>query len=112
MSDCSSDVCSSDLVLGVALLWAWIRVPLPIYGTIWILLIAYITRFLSFGVRNVSASLTQVGGDLEAAARVAGARPFTAARTITIPLIRSNIFSSWIIYFISFIKEQIGRAQV
>jgi iron(III) transport system permease protein len=93
------------IVLGVALLWAWIRVPLPIYGTIWILLIAYVTRFISFGVRNVSAALTQIGGDLEAAARVSGARKLTAAMTITLPLIRNSIFSSWILYFISFIKE-------
>ncbi|NLS06179.1 iron ABC transporter permease [Rhizobium sp. P32RR-XVIII] len=93
------------VVLGVALLWAWIRVPLPIYGTIWILLIAYITRFLSFGIRNMSAALTQVDRDLENAARVSGASKTKAALTITFPLIRGSIVSSWVLYFISFIKE-------
>jgi iron(III) transport system permease protein len=93
------------VVLGIALLWAWIRVPLPIYGTIAILLIAYVTRFISFGVRNVSAALTQIGGDLEAAARVSGASKLVAALTVTLPLVRSSLISSWVIYFISFIKE-------
>jgi iron(III) transport system permease protein len=93
------------IVLGVALLWAWIKVPVAIYGTLWILLIAYVTRFLSFGVRNVSAALTQVGGELEAAARVAGATKRRAALTITLPLVKSNILASWVIFFISFIKE-------
>ncbi|WP_439619067.1 ABC transporter permease [Shinella sp.] len=93
------------VVLGVALLWAWIRVPLPIYGTIWILMIAYITRFLSFGVRNMSAALTQIDGDLENAARVSGANKTVAALTITFPLIRESLLSSWVLYFISFVKE-------
>jgi len=93
------------VVLGVALLWAWIRVPLPIYGTIWILMIAYITRFLSFGVRNMSAALTQIDSDLENAARVSGASKTVAALTITFPLIRRSLLSSWVLYFISFVKE-------
>lgn len=93
------------MVLGVALLWAWIAIPLEIYGTIWILLIAYVTRFLPFGVRNVSAALTQVGDELESAARVSGATQWRTAVTITLPLVRNNVLSSWVIYFIEFLKE-------
>jgi iron(III) transport system permease protein len=93
------------VVLGVALLWAWIRVPLPIYGTLWILLIAYVTRFISFGIRNISAALSQVSGELEAAARVSGASKAVAAMTITVPLVRHSVMSSWVIFVISFLKE-------
>lgn len=93
------------MVLGIGLLWAWIEVPLAIYGTLWILLIAYATRFLPFGVRNVSAALTQVGKELEPAARVCGATQWRAAMTITLPLVRNNILSSWVIYFVEFVKE-------
>jgi iron(III) transport system permease protein len=101
----SISVAVPGVVLGVALLWAWIRIPLPIYGTIWILLIAYVTRFLSFGVRNIAAALTQIGDDLENAARVSGASKTMAALTVTFPLVRSSFASSWVLYFISFIKE-------
>ncbi len=94
-----------SIAFGVALLWAWIAVPLPIFGTIWILLIAYVTKYMTMGVRNVSAALTQVSPELEAAARVFGATQFQAARAVTFPLVRNSIFGSWVLAFASMIKE-------
>jgi iron(III) transport system permease protein len=91
--------------LGVGLLWAWIVVPLPIFGTLLIIVFAFIAKFLPLGVRNISAALTQVGPDLEAAARLAGASRLKAVTTVTLPLVRDSIFSSWVLLFVSMVKE-------
>ena len=61
------------MVFALGLLWVYVQVPLPIYGTIGILLIAYATHYLPFGVRATSAALRQLHPELEEAARVAGA---------------------------------------
>ncbi|WP_168208266.1 iron ABC transporter permease [Agrobacterium sp. T29] len=94
-----------SIAFGIAFLWAWIYVPLPIYGTIWILLIAFVAKYLTIGVRNISASMTQVSPELEAAARVSGASPIRAATTVTIPLLRNTIIGSWVLSFSLMIKE-------
>jgi iron(III) transport system permease protein len=94
-----------SIAFGIAFLWAWIYVPLPIYGTIWILLIAFVAKYMTIGVRNISASITQVSSELEAAARVSGASPIRAATTVTIPLLRNTIIGSWVLSFSLMIKE-------
>src|SRR5262249_59843029 len=53
------------LVLGVALLVVYLRVPIGIYGTLWILLIAYMTRYLPYGMRYSSTSMFQIARELE-----------------------------------------------
>src|SRR5690606_827041 len=60
------------LVLGLAILVIYLRVPLPIYGTLWIMFIAYFTRFMPYGMRYASTSMLQIGAELEESARVSG----------------------------------------
>ncbi len=63
-----------SMVLALGLLWAYVGLKwLPIYGTIWILLIAYVTHYLPFGVRSGTAALRQLHAELEDAARMTGA---------------------------------------
>src|SRR5690606_27149133 len=63
------------IVFSLGLLWAWIGIPmLPIYGTLWILFICYVTIFLPYSVRSTSAALSQIDRSLEESARVCGAR--------------------------------------
>src|SRR6059058_4288660 len=56
------------LVLGVALLFVYLRTSLPIYGTLWILFIAYLTRYMPYGMRYSSTSMFQIGRELEESA--------------------------------------------
>jgi iron(III) transport system permease protein len=92
------------IVFAVALLWTWIKVPY-LYGTIWLLLIAYITVFMPFGIRSISATIVQIDKSLEECAQVVGASWFHTLRTITFPLLKPGIIAGWSLLFIMFSRE-------
>jgi len=93
------------MVIAVGLLWAWIRAPMPVYGTIWIIMIAYITRYLPYGMRAFSNSLLQLGPELEESARICGSSWFATFRKILIPLLKPGFMAGWILLFILFMRE-------
>ncbi len=84
------------IVLGVSLIWVYIRMPLPIYGTLWILLIAYVTRYSPFGMRFAQAAFMQVHRELEEAADVTGASWGYVFRRVTLPLVIPALFGGWV----------------
>lgn len=92
-------------VLAVALLQAFIRFPVPIYGTVWILLIAYVVRSMPIAVRGANSALQQVDASLEEAARVAGASWLATVRRILLPIMRSNLMLAWLLVFIPALGE-------
>ena len=75
-------------VLGLGLLWGYIVLPVPIYGTLAILAIAYVTRYLPIGLRAVSGGMIQIDKELDEASRVAGASWLGAFRYVIAPLLR------------------------
>lgn len=93
------------MVLGVGILWAWISIPVAIYGTIWILIIACMTRFLSYGVRSTSSTLVQIHKDLEESSTMCGASWLRTFSKITLPLLKPGIVSGWLLLFIVFFRE-------
>lgn len=93
------------MVFALGLLWVYVALPLPIYGTIFILLIAYITHYLPFGVRTIGAALRQLHPELEEAARVSGASWFHTLRRVTLPLTRSSVIAAWILLFVMAMQE-------
>jgi iron(III) transport system permease protein len=93
------------LVLGLAVSFIYLRSPLPIYGTIWILLIAYTTRFLPYGMRYSNAAMYQIGTDLEESAQVSGMTWAQSFRRIVVPLAAPGIFAGWIYIFIVSLRE-------
>ena len=94
------------IVFSLGLLWAWIAVPfVPIYGTIWILLVCYVTIFIPYGVRSISASLAQIDASLEECALVCGASWTQVLRTILFPLLRPGLMAAWTLLFVSIVKE-------
>jgi iron(III) transport system permease protein len=95
----------SGPVIAVALLWAYIQPPFMLYGTLWILGIAYVTRYLPYGVRTVTASLRQVSDELENAAAICGASRFAGFRDVLFPLVRPGILAGWMLMFISMMRE-------
>ena len=76
------------LVFAFGMMWAWLVFPIPIYGTLWLLLIAYLTVFLPLGVRTISSVLLQLDKSLEECGEVCGASWGYRMRTITMPLLR------------------------
>lgn len=93
------------LVLGVALLFTYLRSPLPVYGTMWILLIAYVTRFLPYGMRYASSSMYQIANELEESALVSGASWWQTFRRIVLPLLTPGLVAGWIYVVIVAIRE-------
>ena len=94
------------IVFSLGLLWAWIAVPfLPIYGTLWILLICYVTIFVPYGVRSISAAMMQIDPSLEECAVVCGAAWGRVMRTIVLPILRPSLMAAWTLIFVSIVKE-------
>lgn len=93
------------LVLGIGILWTWLAAPLPVYGTLAILTIGYVSRFLPQGYRAISSSIAQIHEDLEHAAQIAGANRLQVIRRITFPLVRGGVVSSAFILLILSIRE-------
>ena len=93
------------LVFGLGLLWAWINIPIPIYGTLWLLGIAYFTVFMPLGLRTIAGVVLQVDKSLEECARVCGASWTYQMRTVTLPLLRPGRIAAWLLIFIASVRE-------
>lgn len=93
------------LVFAFGMLWAWLVVPLPVYGTIWLLLIAYVTVFLPLGVRTISGVIVQLDKSLEECGQVCGASWAYRLRTITMPLLRPGLLAAWLLLFVASVRE-------
>jgi iron(III) transport system permease protein len=93
------------IVLGVALMWTYLVLPLPIYGTLWILLIAYLTKFMPYGMRYSSASMIQIGRDLEESARVCGASWAQTFRRVLLPLIKPGFLAGFTYIILVSLRE-------
>lgn len=95
------------LVAGLAFLWVFLFVPYlgVLRSSLISLWLAYSTVWLAFGLRLISASLSQISPELEEAARVTGAPPGRALRDVTLPLIRFGLVSSWLLCFMIFVRE-------
>ena len=95
-----------SMVLAVGLLWTYAGLTvLPIYGTIFILLVAYVTHFLPFGVRAAAGALRQLHPELEDAARVAGAGLVKTLRFVVFPLTRPTLAAAWTLLFVLAMQE-------
>jgi iron(III) transport system permease protein len=93
------------LVFGLALLWAWINMPVSIYGTLWLLAIAYLTVMLPLGVRTLAGVVLQIDKSLEECARVCGASWLYQMRTVTLPLLKPGILAAWLLIFMACVRE-------
>jgi iron(III) transport system permease protein len=91
--------------LAIGLLWTYVYMPLPIYGTLWILLIGYITRFLPYGLRAMTSTIIQLHDDLPQASMVCGAGFLTTFWRIMLPLLRPGFIAGWIILATIFLRE-------
>jgi len=93
------------IVVAVALIQFWLRVPLPIYGTLLIILLAYTGRYVPLGVRSANAAFRQIDPSLEETARITGAGWLRTFRSVTLPLARPGLFAGWLLVFVPALQE-------
>jgi iron(III) transport system permease protein len=93
------------IVLAIGFFAAYTRPPLILYGTAGILIAAYATRFLPIAFSNSNSILQGLTPDLENAARTLGAGRLRSLWTITVPLLRRGVLTSWLLVFIPALKE-------
>ena len=93
------------LVFAFGMMWAWLVFPIPIYGTLWLLLIAYLTVFLPLGVRTIAGVMLQIDKSLEECAQMCGASWTFRTRTVTIPLLWPGLIAAWVLLFIASVRE-------
>ncbi len=92
------------LIMGMAFLITWIKTPL--YGfPMLLLMMAYMTRYLPYGLRTISSVLQSLSSELEESARICGSSFGATIRKITVPLLKPGIFAAYLMLFIMFIRE-------
>lgn len=101
----TAPVAIPGIVLAVGLFLSYATPPLVLYGTLWIIFLAYLTKELPVGYQQIAASLKSVHPELEDASRIFGATRLRALVDITAPLIRNGVIATWIFIFIGSIRE-------
>ncbi|MDR2529697.1 MAG: iron ABC transporter permease [Synergistaceae bacterium] len=94
----------SVIALGVILAWSG-RYGVNLYNTVWIILVAYIARYMAFSLRANSAALEQVHDSLVEAARVCGASMWQALRDVALPLVRPGMLAAFFLIFLPSLRE-------
>lgn len=92
-------------VIAIAMILAWARPPASLYGTLWIILVAYLAVYLPFAVRTTHSTLQQVHDSLEEAAKASGAKLLSRLRDIILPLARPGMIAGWILVFMPALRE-------
>jgi len=93
------------IVIGLALIFTYLWLPIPIYGTIWIMVLAMITKYLAYSVGTMIAAQIQVSGELEEASKIAGAGPWRTYRRIVAPLIAPALATCFLWVVIHVVRE-------
>jgi iron(III) transport system permease protein len=93
------------IVLGLGLLWAYAYLPLPLYGTLALMVIAFITRFLPYATETIGGQLVQIDKSLEEAAWVNGATRLGGVTKVLLPLLRPAMQGAYFLLFMAFFRE-------
>ena len=89
-------IATPGMIVGVSLLWFYLMIPLPIYGSAWVLLIAYVTLHLPYAVRICASGIAQLHRELEEAGRVAGASWLLVSRRIVMHLLAPSLLAAFL----------------
>jgi iron(III) transport system permease protein len=101
----TAPVAIPGIVLGVGLFLSYARPPFVLYGTLWILLIAFVTIALPAAYQQMQSAFRSVHADLEEAGRILGATRLRALRDITAPLLRTSVIATWCFIFVGVMRE-------
>jgi iron(III) transport system permease protein len=92
-------------VLGVGLFLSYTRPPFVLYGTLWILLLAYVTIELPQAFQQLQSAVRSIHPELEEASRLLGATRLQALRHVTAPLLRTGVIATWCFIFVAVVRE-------
>jgi iron(III) transport system permease protein len=101
----TAPVAIPGIVLGVGLFLSYARPPFVLYGTLWILLIAFVTIALPAAYQQLQSAFRSVHTDLEDASRILGSSRLRTLRDITAPLLRTSVIATWCFIFVGVIRE-------
>ncbi|MBV9968421.1 MAG: iron ABC transporter permease [Xanthobacteraceae bacterium] len=101
----TAPVAVPGIVLGVGLFLSYTRPPIVLYGTLWILLIAFVTIALPSAYQQLYSAFRVVSPDLEEASRILGATRLGTLSRITAPLLRTSVIATWCFIFVGVIRE-------
>jgi iron(III) transport system permease protein len=101
----TAPVAIPGIVLGVGLFLSYARPPFVLYGTLWILLIAFVTIALPAAYQQMQSAFRSVHADLEEAGRILGATRLRTLRDITAPLLRTSVIATWCFIFVGVMRE-------
>jgi iron(III) transport system permease protein len=101
----TAPVAIPGIVLGVGVFLTYSHPSLMLYGTLWILLVAFLTIEMPAGYQQVSAAFHGIHPELEEASRILGASRLKTLRLITSPLLRTSVIATWCFVFIGTIRE-------
>jgi len=101
----TAPVAVPGIVLGVGLFLSYTRPPFVLYGTLWILLIAFVTIALPAAYQQLQSAFRAVSPDLEEASRILGATRLQSLGHITAPLLRTSVIATWCFIFVGVIRE-------
>lgn len=93
------------VIMGVSMIFVYLTLPIPIYGTLWILLVAYVTLNLPYGIRVASATMVQIHKELEEASTASGASWTQTFFRVVLPLLLPGFLSGWIYVAILSLRE-------
>ncbi len=94
----------SVIALGVILAWSG-QFGINLYNTVWIILVAYIARYMAFSLKANSAALEQVHDSLVEASRACGATMWQSLRDVVLPLVRPGMFAAFFLIFLPSLRE-------
>lgn len=100
------------LIIGVMLFYNQIYSVIPIYNTIWIMVIAYVILFLPYTIQYVTSAFTQISKSLQEAGQVFGGSPTYIFRKITLPLILKGVLTGWMMTFIIAFRELVTASLI
>jgi iron(III) transport system permease protein len=101
----SAPIAIPSVIVGASILFTYLVIPLGVYDTIWILLIAYVTLSLPYGMRFASSGITQIHRELEEAAATSGAAAGQIIARVIFPLILPFLLAAWIYVFVLSVRE-------
>ena len=93
------------IVLGLGLLWAYAYLPLPLYGTLTLIIVAFVTRFLPYATETIGGQMVQIDRSLEEAAWVNGATRWKGVRRVLLPLVMPSVQGAYFLLFMAFFRE-------
>ena len=101
----SAPIAIPGIVLGVGLFFAYTKGPIVLYGTLWILLIAFVTLTMPAAYQQLQSAFRAVHPELEDASRILGATRLRSLWQITAPLLRTSVIATWCFIFVGVVRE-------